>query len=237
MVHSDGASASRSPLSSALTSIFRGNLCDVVLRNRVAISFDKGQVIYDSASAQDSLFFIRSGFVKIGSVTEEGRELIYDVRKAGDVVGELCASSQPRHDRAVALEKSDVVPVPFEDVLSVAQKDRNLLRQFVQGFCGSLSDAYDQLNSVAFSNSVHRLIQALVKLAKRAGQDSGKRVEIPTYLTQEEIAQMVVLSRERVSTALNFLRSRGLVDYSRYGHLVLDLPGLENYASHGQAPA
>ena len=230
MDHIDGTSASRSPLSSALTSIFRGKLCDVLLKDRAAILFDKGQVIYDAGGPQDSLFFIRSGFVKIGSVTEDGRELIYDVRKAGDVVGELCASAQPRHDRAVALEKTEVVPVPFEDVLSVAQRDRHLLRQFVQSFCDSLSDAYEQLNSVAFSNSVHRLIQTLVKLGKRAGTDSGERTEISTYLTQEEIAQMVVLSRERVSTALNFLRGRGLVDYTRHGHLVLDLKGLENYA-------
>lgn len=230
MTHAEGASPSPLPLSSALTSIFRGRLCDVVLRDRMAITYNKGQIIYDAASAQDSLFFIRSGFVKIGAVTEDGRELIYDVRKAGDVAGELCASSQPRHDRAVALEKSELVLVPFDDVLSVAQKDRNLLRQFVQSFCDSLSDAYEQLNSVAFSNSVHRLIQTLVKLGKRAGKDSGERVEIPTYLTQEEIAQMVVLSRERVSTALNFLRGRGLVDYTRYGHLVVDLKGLENYA-------
>lgn len=230
MADTDSNITSRSPLSTALTSIFRGKLCDVVLKGRAAITFDKGQVIYDVGSAGDFLYFIRSGFVKIGSVTEDGRELIYDVRKSGDVVGELCASSQPRHDRGVALEKCEVVPVPFEDVLSVAQKDRNLLRQFVQGFCDSLSDAYEQLNSVAFSNAVARLIQTLVKLGSRAGKDSGERVEIPTYLTQEEIAQMVVLSRERVSTALNFLRGRGLVDYSRHGHLILDLKGLENYA-------
>ena len=51
------------------------------------------------------------------------------------------------------------------------------------------------------------------------------------YLTQEEIAQMVGARRERVSTALNALRRRGMVQYSTRGHLVLDVRALEAHAA------
>lgn len=216
-------------LSSALATIFRGKLCDVVLRNRSAMTFDKDQVIYDVGDGNNSFFFLQTGFVKVGTITEDGRELIYDVRKSGDIVGELCASDQPRQDRAVALEQTEVITVPLDEVLEIVQKNRDLLRQLVQVFCASLSDAYDQLNSVAFGDTVHRLVRVLVKLGKQLGRRSGQSTEISTYLTQEEISQMVAVRRERISTAMNFLRDRGLVDYSRHGHLVLDLKALENY--------
>jgi CRP/FNR family transcriptional regulator, cyclic AMP receptor protein len=216
-------------LSSALATIFRGKLCDVILRNRSAVTFDKDQVIYDIGDGNQSFFFLRSGFVKVGTITEDGRELIYDVRKGGDIVGELCASDQPRQDRAVALEQTEVIAVPLDEVLEIVQKNRDLLRQLVQVFCASLSDAYDQLNSVAFSDTVHRLVRVLVRLGKQLGRRSGQSTEISTYLTQEEISQMVAVRRERISTAMNFLRDRGLVDYSRRGHLVLDLKALESY--------
>jgi CRP/FNR family cyclic AMP-dependent transcriptional regulator len=216
-------------LSSALATIFRGKLCDAVLRNRSAMTFDKDQVIYDVGDGNHSFFFLQTGFVKVGTITEDGRELIYDVRKGGDIVGELCASDQPRQDRAVALEQTEVIAVPLDEVLEIVQKNRDLLRQLVQVFCASLSDAYDQLNSVAFSDTVHRLVRVLVRLGKQLGRRSGQSTEISTYLTQEEISQMVAVRRERISTAMNFLRDRGLVDYSRRGHLVLDLKALENY--------
>ena len=216
-------------LSSALATIFRGRLCDVVLRNRSAVTFDKDQVIYDIGDGNQSFFFLRSGFVKVGTITEDGRELIYDVRKGGDIVGELCASDQPRQDRAVALEQTEVIAVPLDEVLEIVQKNRDLLRQLVQVFCASLSDAYDQLNSVAFSDTVHRLVRVLVRLGKQLGRRSDQSTEISTYLTQEEISQMVAVRRERISTAMNFLRDRGLVDYSRHGHLILDLKALESY--------
>jgi CRP-like cAMP-binding protein len=188
------------PLSSALASTFRGNLCDVILRNRNATTFEKDQVIYDAGDENQTFFFLQKGFVKVGSITEAGHELIYDVRKAGDIVGELCASGRRRQDRAVALE-----------------------------FCGSLSDAYDQLNTLASSDTVHRLVRVLLRLGAQLGHTSGQRTELSAYLTQEEISQMVVARRERVSTAMNFLRHRGMVDYSHRGYLVLDLKALQNY--------
>jgi CRP-like cAMP-binding protein len=56
-------------------------------------------------------------------------------------------------------------------------------------------------------------------------------VEINAYLTQEELAQMVVARRERVSTALNALRREGAVYYSAAGHLLLDLDALDRHVS------
>jgi len=220
---------SHSPLSSALSGIFRGKLCDVLLGNRAVTSVGKGEVIYDLGDEKQTLFFIRSGFIKVGTITEDGHELIYDVRKSGDIVGELCASGQPRQDRAVALEPVEVIAVPLDDVLEVIQKNRELLRQIVQVFCNSLSDAYDQLNSLAFGDVVQRLVRVLLKLGGQIGRSSERGTEISAYLTQEEISHMVAVRRERVSTAMNFLRNRGMIDYSNRGYLVLDLKALENY--------
>ena len=142
------------PLSSALAGTFRGKLCDVILRGRTVTTFEKDQVIYDAADQHQTFFFLQKGFVKVGSITEGGHELIYDVRKAGDIVGELCASGQQRQDRAVALERTEVIPVPLDEVLEIVQKDRLLLQELVQMFCESLSDAYDQLNTLASSDTV-----------------------------------------------------------------------------------
>jgi CRP-like cAMP-binding protein len=229
-MHSIADSATHNgPLSSALARTFRGELCDVTLRNRSVATFEKDQVIYDAGDGNQTFFFLQKGFVKVGSITEDGHELIYDVRKAGDIVGELCASGQQRLDRAVALERTEVIAVPLDEILEIVQTNRHLLQELVQMFCESLSDAYDQLNTLASSDTVHRLVRVLVRLGAQLGHTSGLRTELSAYLTQEEISQMVVARRERVSTAMNFLRNRGMVNYSHRGYLVLDLKALQNY--------
>jgi CRP/FNR family transcriptional regulator, cyclic AMP receptor protein len=224
-------SLSQAAVSTALISVFRGKFCDAILPNRKTTTFKKEEVIYDVGDEERTFFFLQDGFVKVGTITSDGHELIYDVRKGGDVVGELCASEARRPDRAVALEQTEAIPVPFEDVMEVVRRQPELLARLVDVFCRALNEAYAQVNALAVDDTVHRLGKVLLKLAAKIGQSSGPQVEIPTYLTQEEIAQMVAVRRERISTALNFLRRRRMIAYTNHGHLVLNVPALESYSA------
>jgi len=225
----DDALSHQAILSTALTSVFRGKFCDLILANRKAKTFGRHSVIYDVGDRARTFFFLQTGFVKVGTITANGREVIYDVRKGGDVIGELCASDQVRPDRAVALEETDAICVPFEEVMQRLLEKPDLIAVLVDVFCRALRDAYAQVNSLAIDDTVHRVIKVLIGLATKIGRRSGSVVEIPTYLTQEEISQMAGARRERVSTALNSLRRRGMVQYSARGHMMLDIAALGSH--------
>ncbi len=214
-------------LSTALVSVFRGKFCDLILPQRQPTTFAKDEVIYTVGDKQRTMLFLQRGFVKVGTITATGSELIYDVRKGGDVVGELCASEKERSDRAVALEDTDAIVVPFDDIKSLLMTEPSLAAALIEVFCSALKQAYAQINTLAVDDTVHRLATILVSLAQRMGRRSGSMMEIPTYLTQEEIAQMVAARRERVSTALNFLRRREMVQYSHRGNLLVHVERLQ----------
>jgi CRP/FNR family transcriptional regulator, cyclic AMP receptor protein len=225
----DDALSHMAALSSALVPIFRGRFCDILLPNRAARTFDEDEVIYELGDKERTFFFVRRGVVKTGTITDDGREIIYDLRKAGDVAGELCALDSVRRDRAVAVERTEAVPVAFDEVLDTLAKHPALVRDLVGIFSSALSEAYDQVNRLAVDDVMHRLVDVLKTLANKLGRPLGELVEIATYLTQEELSQMVVARRERVSTALNSLRRRGIAQYSPRGHLILDMRALEAY--------
>jgi CRP-like cAMP-binding protein len=215
-------------VSAALVSIFRGKFCDLILPNRMPITFRKHEVIYNVGDERRVFFFLTDGFVKVGTITANGREVIYDIRRGGDVVGELCVSEEVRPDRAVALEQTSAIAVPFEDVMELLHKKPDLIAVLINVFCRALKEAYTQVNTLAVEDTIHRLVKMLISLATKLGQPSGSLIEIPTYLTQEEIAQMVAARRERISTALNSLRRQGMVHYSARGHLLLNVSALES---------
>ena len=223
----DDSLGRQASLSAALVSVFRGNFCDFILPNRKTAAFKKHSVIYDLGDRERTVFFLRNGFAKVGTIGIDGREVIYDVRKSGDVVGELCATEQVRIDRAVALENTDAVCVPFEQVMQSLLQQPGFAAILVDVFCRALKEAYAQVNSMALDDTVHRLIKVLGGLATKIGQRTGSLVQIPVYLTQEEIAQMAGARRERISTALNSLRRRGIVQYSARGHMLIDTDALE----------
>jgi CRP/FNR family transcriptional regulator, cyclic AMP receptor protein len=217
-------------LSSALTTVFRGNFCDAILPGRASVMFRRDEVLYELGARDRIFFFIRSGFIKTGTLTPDGREIIYDVRKEGGVAGELCACQPARRDRAVALEPSEVIGVPYSEIVEALGRTPELLVKLVEIFCDCLADAYQQVNTLAFHDTARRVTHVLLGLAVKIGRRAGGRVEIPTYLTQEDISQMVAARRERVSTALNLLRRRGMVQYSSRGHFLLDVRALESQA-------
>ncbi len=227
----DDSISRQAAVSAALVSVFRGNFCDLILPNRMPTTFKKYEVIYNVGDERRTFFFLTGGFVKVGMITANGREVIYDIRRGGDVVGELCVSEPARADRAVALEQTDAIAVPLEDVLDVLQKKPDMIAVMMNVFCRALKEAYAQVNTLAVEDTIHRLVKILIGVAAKLGQPSGPFVEIPTYLTQEEIAQMVAARRERISTALNSLRRQGMVQYSARGHLVLNVSALESYCT------
>ena len=228
---SDDTIDHQASVSTALASVFRGKFCDLILPNRKAITFNKHQVIYSIGDEERTFFFLQNGFAKVGTITPSGREVIYDVRRGGDVVGELCALERRRLDQATALEPTDAIPVPFEELMELVLKKTGLFSLLIDVFGHALKEAYAQVNILAVDDMVHRLAKVLINLAQKLGQSSGSPVEIPTYLTQEEIAQMVAARRERVSTALNSLRRLGLVHYSTRGRLVVNVSALESHSA------
>jgi len=234
MIADERAALALAAVSSTLAPIFRGRLCEILLTTRGPRIFERHAIIYDLGETDRSLFFIRQGLVKTGTITEEGREIIYDVRTNGDVVGELCALDRPRRDRAVVIDTTAAIAIKFEEVVAALAGNSALLATFITALGGVLADAYDQLNHVARGDVTHGVVAVLKTLARKLGRPRGALVEINAYLTQEELAQMVAARRERVSTALNALRRDGAINYSGDGHLLLDLAALDRHLAPGR---
>jgi CRP-like cAMP-binding protein len=107
----------------------------------------------------------------------------------------------------------------------------DLLSLMLEVLCKALTQAYQQVNTLAIDDTLHRLVKVLLDLAGKLGYLTGSVVELPTLLTQEDISHMVAARRERVSTALNSLRRQGAIQYSSPGRLVLNLEALRAYVS------
>jgi CRP/FNR family transcriptional regulator, cyclic AMP receptor protein len=223
--------AQQASVSAALAGVLRGKFCDAILPNRKVSRYQKNDVIYEVGDQNRTLFFLQTGYVKVGTLAPDGREIIYDVRKGGDLIGELCVCGRPHPDRAVALEDTDLIAVPYEEVINVVRSQPEMVGRLIEFLCQALTEAYEQVNALALDDILRRLAKVLIALAGKIGSRLGDSVEIPAYLTQEELSQMVAARRERVSTALNLLRKRGAIQYSNHGRLVLNMEILKSHAA------
>jgi CRP-like cAMP-binding protein len=153
MIADERAARALAGPSSSLAPIFRGRLCEILLATRGPRIFERHAIIYDLGETDRSLFFIRQGLVKTGTITEEGREIIYDVRTGGDVVGELCALDRPRRDRAVAIDKTAAIAIQFEEVVATLAGNSALLATFIAATSSILEASAAIASSREFSRA------------------------------------------------------------------------------------
>ena len=151
------------------------------------------------------------------------------LHKPGEVFGELCFCAGKRHEQAVALEPSEVVEIPFDELIGRLRNDAQALFDFLSLVCDRLAEAYDRLQSMSLDLTEERLVRTLLKLADELGQSAPDGLAIGHYIKQQDLAQIVAARREVVSTLLNQLRQRGLVSYHRRGRIRLDRGALQSH--------
>jgi CRP-like cAMP-binding protein len=210
--------------------LLRGKLCEQ-FKARPARRVPPGGFVYLKGSPARSVYFVRSGLIKTSAVSEAGEELILQVFKPGDVLGELCLCTGERREQAVALDASELVEIPLPDLLSRLQREPQAMSDFVVAVCGHLADTYEKLWSARFDSTLTRLVRVLMKLAAELGEPADKGVTIPHYIKQEELAHLVGARREVVSGLLNRLREKGLISYPRKGRMQMDPARLQTYLS------
>lgn len=212
----------------ALSGCFRGKLCDQLM-HRPGRSVGKGELVYGLGDSAQSVFFLRRGFVKLTSLTEDGRELILRLHQAGEVFGELCHCTGERREQAVAMEDSEIVELNFDEFVAHLQNNRPAFLLFLSNVAQQMSAAYDQIQTLSFSSTMERLVRTLGRLADEFGEPDGEWVRLTHYFRQDDLAQMIGARREVVSTLLNQLRDRGLINYARKDGLLLHRAGLEGF--------
>ncbi len=220
----------------ALSSVFQGGLCEQ-LTNRPPQTLPPGQIIYAIGDRARSVYYLHQGLVKLSAISEDGKEIILNVHKAGEIFGEFCLCEGSRNEMAVAMQTCEIVEIQFEELIQHLQTNQVAMYNFLVSVCQRLSRAHQIICEFSFDNLPERLAKALLRLADEFGQESAGGVELSQYITQEELAQMVSARREVVSTVLSRLRQRGLIDYSRKGKLTINRRALVAYLAEQDAPA
>ena len=212
----------------ALSGCFRRKLCEQLM-NQPGRPVGKGEFVYGLGDPAQSVFFLRRGFVKLTSLTEDGRELILRLHQAGEVFGDLCHCTVERREQAVAMEDSEIVELSFDEFVAHLQGSRSAMLLFLSNVAQQLSAAYEQIQTVSFSSTMERLVRTLARLADEFGVPDGEWIRLTHYFRQDDLAQMIGARREVVSTLLNQLRDQGLITYARKDGLLLRRVDLERY--------
>lgn len=178
------------------------------------------------------VFILISGWVKIVSVSGEGREMLLALRGPGDIIGEIAGEVTGYRTATVraagTLESLIVAADRFEHFLDQHPAAAHAYRR---AMAERRRATDEEQRGRVLTNGSQRLARLLLELTGPP-QDGGRAASAPP-LSQEEVASLIGSSRATVTRALSQWRSRGIVSTRQRRVVVLDRTALRRLGGRG----
>ena len=195
------------------------------------VDFPRGHTIFAEGDPGDRLYIIKSGKVKIGLCSPDGRDHLLAIMGSSDIFGELSVFDPgPRTSSATAVTKVRAASLD-RDTLRGWMADRpEVAEQLLRVLARRLRRTNNDLTDQIFTDVPGRVAKQLLQLAQQFGTREGNGLRVAHDLTQDEIAQLVGASREATNQALGTFADRGWIQLESHTILILDAENLARRA-------
>jgi CRP-like cAMP-binding protein len=184
------------------------------------VAYRRSEAIFSQGDAGDSVFYIRTGGVKLSAVSPAGREAIVAMLGPGDFFGEACLAGQARRKvSATAIAPSAIQIIGRTAMVRLLREHHALSDRFISHMLTRYIRIEGDLVDQLFDSSETRLAKALLLLAGFGTQDQPRRA-LPS-ISQGTLATMVGTTRSCVNVIMKKFTRLGFIERSR-GSLTID---------------
>ena len=180
---------------------------DQLCRYAKHATLKRGATIFSKGDPGTSLIAVISGTVKISVSSVDGRNAILNLVGAGEIFGEISLlDGLARSADATANTNCEIFVIDRREFIPFVRSQPALAMKFIELLCMRLRRTSDQVEEVILQNLPGRLASALLRLTEK--HKPGDRT---IAITQQEISEMVGMTRESINKQLRAWATRGWV--------------------------
>jgi CRP-like cAMP-binding protein len=204
---------------------------DQLCRYAKHVTLKRGALIASKGDRGNSLYAVVSGTVKISTSSPDGRNAILNMIGPGEIFGEIAVlDDAPRSADATANTNCELFVIDRRDFLPFVRSQPELAMKFIELLCARLRRTSEQVEQIILQNLPGRLASALLGLTEKEKLGTEGRT---IAITQQEISEMVGMTRESINKQLRAWAARDWVRLEHGAIVVLDAPALRELAEAG----
>ena len=174
-------------------------------------SVTRGDALFRTGDAFQSLYAVRTGFFKTCVSSEDGRDQVTGFQMAGELLG-LDGISHDRHNcDAIALEDSQVCVIPFGQLEELSRDFTPLQHQFHKIMSREIVCDHGMMLLLGSMRAEERLAAFLLNLTQRLQARGFSASSLILRMTREEIGSYLGLTLETVSRTFSKFQADGLL--------------------------
>jgi CRP-like cAMP-binding protein len=171
-----------------------------------------GTALATRGSAAEEWCGVAVGAVRISTVSLSGKQVTLTYAEPGTWFGDIALfDGLPRTHDADAHGATTLLCVRKPDFRELLAQHAELYDALLRLNCRRLRLMFDQIEDLNTRPLRSRLARQLLLLARRCGKTQGEEVRIGLALAQEDLAQLLGASRQRVNQELKGFEREGAV--------------------------
>jgi CRP/FNR family cyclic AMP-dependent transcriptional regulator len=185
--------------------------------------FTRGKVLAQKGDTIDALLAVRTGYVKVTSISNDGSERLVWIAGRYDFVPteQLFSRAPEARFFYTALTDGSYYEIDKSAFLKTLNEEPTLMKEVARGMSDHYDDFLYRVDAVDTATVKERLLRTLCYLAERVSPNQSVDVmRFGLRLTHGELASMIGSTRETTSVMLNESRKEGLIEYSRKHFIV-----------------
>lgn len=191
---------------------------------------EKNQPIYFPNEPSNSIYFLKTGRVKISRYSDDGKEMIMAFINPGEVFGEMAyLGEEERTDIAITVEPSFICAINKNDFAQFIEKNPTLNLRLTRLIGLKLKSYSERIEDLVFKDSKQRVISFLLKLAEDNGKKVGEQIFVKPFLKHQDIADLTACARQTVNDVLTDLREKKIIDFDRKKLIINDINALKSF--------
>lgn len=176
--------------------------------------FRRRQTIFSAGDESEYVFLIQNGSVKLSLTSPEGKEAIIGMLRRGDFFGEnaLGAPHSARLTSAIAHTDLSVTRIGRDVMLNVLDAEHDTSLAFMLNMIRLRAELTENMADQLLYSGEQRLARILLSIAQLGIDEEAKLLP---RVSQQDLANMIGITRQRVNVLMKHLGQLGFIDYAR----------------------
>jgi CRP-like cAMP-binding protein len=193
--------------------------------------YARGEVIRAEGDPAEELFVVKSGWVTLWTLLQNGRRLIYDIHFPGDLLGSRDVVLDEATVTMTAVTEAVVCPFPKAGLEEVFVSWPRIAALMFSLSTLETTTVFDRLRAIARMDASQRLGFFLLQIISRlrvTQKDHSDTIELP--LSQELIGDALGLSQVHVNRTMRELEENGYIARGGRGRITVRFERLAEFS-------
>ena len=206
------------------------DLQDLLFISHDEKAWKKSSYLFQEGDRAEEIYYVKSGKVRIGKITPDGREITFRIVNAGDFISEvrLFCTLSTYSVHAKAIEDCECAVIHKDDLEENLLINPGLSAEFMKMLGIHQQKTQSKFRDLILHGKKGALYSTLIRMTNSYGVKTEKGIRIDLSLTNQELANFCGMSREVVNRLLGALKKDGVISVTNGNILIHDLQLLKD---------